>query len=1102
MSSISVRRATLEDISEIEDVLKDVLYFLSRKHGEITLYELIEQQAISQLCYLEDKLIGFMCFDFLPLVELNQWQNLFDVPCSYFNTMFLNYCFIDPTYFEEVTNIMLVSMFNTVSRIDYLLTPYKYSEVTIPLPNLECNQLANDLNVTLLRRDKIVPTLVCSRSDIQDSDDIIEIFNETTITKDQDVGDFFIAHTIIDSLKDKDLEVVTVRSKNEVIGFLKIQKNNSLVLKNLKSCYDLVSFELSVENCMFIELCCFKNGTEARFCDVLSYLFEQFEHIHYITLQVYCDSKAPDYVDQFNYVQPTIYNIDKVLYIASRKGFLGYNSLKTSFDDNIVKLEHGNQIVAGLECHFANEDEVEMIVEFYHSSQYLGTFSRQMLPKILVIDAFNIPADYYFFTRYLLQEALRFSSCVSCAYFSNIDTKLPDFLNNLQFIQPRNVGHIPSGNSTLNKHCKNRKYPLCPLQLTTKSLLTIQQQHINKRLVFVGASETTLGAIEELLLHSTYVRYNCIFVCSTFKFFCPYHAYHKDKFVDMNKACLLDCEKFNLPSDLRLYYSLLISLSYSPTYIERLGIYSRITQIEGKLTSLQTNASIESVSTLTNKRTPNTDIFGNGSITINDSIEIKYDELVLTVGDQDPTKTQLINTTPCDDIINLASPSNPLEWKSTIESLLQQYEEFEATQQTRPFQIVLLATYGVVFGVLQLLLEVGFNTDNIVVICPLEELPILTMNPNLNATIFEHFEQQEINVLMNSSLINVELKYDCLNAVMIERIKDGESMHEILPCDYLITFADEDISVDFFNVVDKAGLLFDGGALIGPNFQTSDEHIYAAGKCANFRKFLKVEQTFAEVSAREVGNILGKSLNSVVNPFFADDEKLPSFNLNSDPKILAKLRKACPIFSQPQLSGCLTYERMIIVAGYAVSPYLNEDVIFDNIFTDSAKGIVSITCDQKTGSIIELEALCAFNSCLLCFEPLQHLLCLVNMNEANALLRENFLYNSTENCILEYFEKNSYRALFLDWFKDLQELIRHDVVNEPAFEIFYSKFTELLNDGDIDFANDLIADTVKEMSDNVNTLPESVMRSVQRNIVGFLKTHKFLLNMYATSSSI
>ena len=175
--------------------------------------------------------------------------------------------------------------------------------------------------------------------------------------------------------------------------------------------------------------------------------------------------------------------------------------------------------------------------------------------------------------------------------------------------------------------------------------------------------------------------------------------------------------------------------------------------------------------------------------------------------------------------------------------------------------------------------------------------------PEVEKFLIEILKQQGVQVYENFNFAGVKLKREEftdpanikgeLGDLVIESFKfaeDGKDHVEFLTTNLIVTGGMLDVDPVVFKFIHENGLVYNGRAIIGNNFLTADNSIFAAGKLCEFSQCYSYIEKYKQLklecyNSQEVGYTLAKyflqtidsQLNVDTSAF--DDKKLPTFYL-------------------------------------------------------------------------------------------------------------------------------------------------------------------------------------------------------------------------------
>ncbi|CAH2215533.1 jg3168 [Pararge aegeria aegeria] len=91
-----------------------------------------------------------------------------------------------------------------------------------------------------------------------------------------------------------------------------------------------------------------------------------------------------------------------------------------------------------------------------------------------------------------------------------------------------------------------------------------------------------------------------------------------------------------------------------------------------------------------------------------------------------------------------------------------------------------------------------------------------------------------------------------------------------VPCFALFYFGIKAIDLNAFKAINESGLVYDGGLVVGPMFETNDPHVYGAGPCVRYsRRLYAPDRLHKYYCSEDVGEALARQLLLKLDPFMA-----------------------------------------------------------------------------------------------------------------------------------------------------------------------------------------------------------------------------------------
>ena len=180
------------------------------------------------------------------------------------NTLWVDFLVADAEYNEEAIETMLVTVYNTLPEVDYVLLNLPKSGgadgaatggsslfTDMPPPELEGenedSEAAEDffkLSFKFSSREKLIPTLAVRLACVEDHDDLVPIFDEQSEVLSENYGNFFLAEMIA-AQDENNKALVSVNQQDRACGLMAL--SNDIELNMLQNCFHLQAFDYLVK---------------------------------------------------------------------------------------------------------------------------------------------------------------------------------------------------------------------------------------------------------------------------------------------------------------------------------------------------------------------------------------------------------------------------------------------------------------------------------------------------------------------------------------------------------------------------------------------------------------------------------------------------------------------------------------------------------------------------------------------------------------------------------------------------------------------------------------------------------------------------------------
>lgn len=422
------------------------------------------------------------------------------------------------------------------------------------------------------------------------------------------------------------------------------------------------------------------------------------------------------------------------------------------------------------------------------------------------------------------------------------------------------------------------------LHMLTRRLLFQPKARLNARLVIVGASDTALALLENLLLQSD-LNYSSITLLSRAG-------------LPRGRDVSAETPNFNP-----------WSLTWDAAMMRKLSFESRIRVIANELVDLDCDKQ---------------------HVVLSDGAILPYDYLVLTPGLQDQTAGVLgVDLSQCSGLFSVSTPEE-------VEDLL------GFLQEGKPDQVVVYGNSHAAVCTIRGLIDAGIAATSITWAYPYaEEKPRWCSNDlEIDKRLKKVIHKLGISVLPSAQLVDV--KHNAVGMLeevnlMIGSAKPGEEKNKgkktTMPCQVLVCCQSTDVDAAIFTASTENSLVYDGRMVVDAQFATSDRRVFAAGTVAKFSRQYGRTLNQERYSAEEIGRAVAECALRVMDPLTVN--KNIEATAHTMPPELGKLPKVY----QGELPGGLTYFE-------AVKPVLQKPKQPKIIMTKAQDNICRLMFDE------------------------------------------------------------------------------------------------------------------------------------------------------------
>ncbi|CAH1279957.1 unnamed protein product [Diabrotica balteata] len=638
---------------------------------------------------------------------------------------------------------------------------------------------------------------------------------------------------------------------------------------------------------------------------------------------------------------------------------------------------------------------------------------------------------------------------------NNIQNLLPV----LPIMQPEfDIGLLKNEECAPSDVVTDKKEPFA-LYVSTVNLSSLSRQVINTKIVIVGCSHTALSFIQSLLFKQTtnqMVTYNNITMV------CPNGLSHK-KISNKIKEGFMVKKNF---MDAR--------------YMDMISLKTYVNFVLGKVTKIDRKEQY---------------------IIINNDSFLPYDMLFLMIGEQfqKPTRPNKIPFQESPD--NVFVINNALDANQAVTKLRHLYHK----GNDRNYVIIIYGHFLQAHATINGLISFGIGGHHLVLVEPFPYSMALEKrqrhnvsvynNPEIDAVVYDCLREEGVKIY--SSYYFIDWTYDA-ESNYITKIK-FESRHKMLEveCMAMFVFNEKEISPRVYNVINNAGLVYDGRLVIDSNCQTNDPRIFGAGTLTKYsRKYFAPNMAHKYYNRVEIGKMLGLQISQILirEKKIKSPNKMAGWNFHIERGDSLVPRYTQPIMRYCRLPGGLYYlsitkpgKRIPLETAVCMDNY-GQVLITGNCRNLSKQGYFQLHLNEfkrvETITCLHNKSIDTYN-----------LHCLWGKHERllnNLLLRFEMVLITD---LFEYFREPWAYALYHEDFHDLLE------------ELNMLMTSSVSTNGRGSLINDLINLYKQNKWDKISQESKEILEEkfkrlgypkyIERKVLNFIKQHLDLLPMYA-----
>eukprot|EP00762_Andalucia_godoyi_P000044 ANDGO_02267.mRNA.1 hypothetical protein NAEGRDRAFT_73596 len=904
MTEVLVRRALVSDADAIQRLIGADDILMDRRFGKYSIASVIDDCFISIVAYSESgDTLGFASFDGFPsnpLVEIDP-KNWSASLLKHFaigtvepvSTLFLNFFYADPVAEKAVLESLLYSLFSTLPDTDDLLfvlpsSVQLYEPLSFSFSNVEkMSSSTAEHALYRVRRVAVIPDLDVRLGFVEDHDDLLQLVDHQGEALAAIYGDYYLAELL--ERQDKDNRTLVAEVVGEAVGLMRISAVD-FDPNILAKCFHLdpydnlvktVSNGQKVSNAFRVQLFTVAEDWESRCIDFLQPAFDLFPDKDYCIMTVPYTATSLEILRTFTPVAPRLSNTyGQALFVFHRFSLLKQLRVVPvgnfpAFGDKFAKLIHGLTNREAVQEIVYQSAEAKMAFAVSCGEELIGvnaldpSFDVQSSKEAFDVDAFVSPQVHADSRHCML------SACLINPVFLR---QTPFFLRDTMRLSGKSVMHykiqvgsVPSvvvdfmipvaprrGIETLDivRERLASQVPPSILYVTRNKLLSEPVTVNNSRIVIVGASDTGLSIIYNLLMIPD-VKFRNITLVSP-------HG--------LPNAPTLSPTSFKP-----------VTHTFMPEEYARLLLDPHLRVVENRLTDFYRDRKM---------------------VVLSDNAMVPYDYLVLATGQQYKLSRKV------------HSKDKPIPDGFFVVRDVEAEHDFRdfISDTIAPSQDDLdpILVYGATldaFCTVTTLLCLGVQPRNIVLATP-------RMNAQTHLQVGEFSDQIEallgsigVHYMKNHMLKSLQYsgpdgEEELTGAIL--QFDDEEEKDELtkamegvraLPdpvevaCSVMVYLHATEVDDDILHAVNYRALVFDGRLILKPSFKTEDPCVMAVGSVAKFSRRFGPSEPFELFNPREVAT---KFTNLFLHDIAPED-----FGEPREAQVFP------PVFSKPMAISCM-----------------------------------------------------------------------------------------------------------------------------------------------------------------------------------------------------
>jgi len=397
---ISVRRATLLDVSAIQNFIGENSFILSKRFGNYEIRNMVETHFISVVAETSsNQIVGFASLEFEG-DDIDFESSKLEINNR--NANWVKFLHYEPYYGEEVLQEILSTLFITFPEVDNICfhpssssgSDY-FSQLSMFKKENCVDLLGKETSLFVCERNKMnkgVKKLIIRKAVVEDNDDIIPLLQLTqNITSLHTEGDYFFANLLYEQDDRNKILLATDEETGEVIGVMYVSSEVDVrqILTDYKTengnvpIYDdFISETLAPKNetsfqanAFEIKLFYILDEYKFRSIDFLKEAFNAFPELKYCLIGLpFEEQDKSDHpvLKQFIYIEPTLECSMRSLHILPRVSlaaeFVIVKATETTLDKNSSPEETILQLLGQAEF---DEEFIGAVAKSFKGTRYV-----------------------------------------------------------------------------------------------------------------------------------------------------------------------------------------------------------------------------------------------------------------------------------------------------------------------------------------------------------------------------------------------------------------------------------------------------------------------------------------------------------------------------------------------------------------------------------------------------------------------------------------------------------------------------------------------------------------------------------------------------------